>query len=66
MNSRLFKIKTFGCKVNQYETQAIREALLRKGYQEANNIIPVSLGELVLRVDTACIYAVSVVKTLIT
>ena len=33
---------------------------------EANNIIPVSLGELVLRVETACIYAVSVVKTLVT
>ena len=33
---------------------------------EANNLIPVSLGELVLRVDTACIYAVSAAKILIT
>ena len=37
MNGKLFKIKTFGCKVNQYETQAIREALLGKGYQEAGS-----------------------------
>jgi len=34
MKKRLFKIKTFGCKVNQYETQAIREKLLSGGYEE--------------------------------
>jgi len=27
-------LKTFGCKVNQYETQGIREDLLKGGYQE--------------------------------
>ena len=26
--------KTYGCKVNQYETQGIREDLLKKGYSE--------------------------------
>lgn len=30
-----FFIRTFGCKVNQYETQAMRELLLRAGYEEA-------------------------------
>jgi len=35
MKKRIFKIKTFGCKVNQYETQAIREALASGGYEEA-------------------------------
>lgn len=33
----LFKIKTLGCKVNQYESQVIREALLSAGYQEAED-----------------------------
>lgn len=28
--------KTLGCKVNQYETQAIRETFLEKGYEEVN------------------------------
>ena len=27
-----FNILTLGCKVNQYESQAMREALLRHGY----------------------------------
>jgi len=36
MKSKLFKIKTFGCKVNQYETQAIREGLLSAGHKEAD------------------------------
>ncbi|MDP8298344.1 MAG: tRNA (N(6)-L-threonylcarbamoyladenosine(37)-C(2))-methylthiotransferase MtaB [Candidatus Tantalella remota] len=30
-----FEIKTLGCKVNQYEEQAIREKLLRLGFSEA-------------------------------
>jgi threonylcarbamoyladenosine tRNA methylthiotransferase MtaB len=30
-----FKIKTLGCKVNQYETQVIRERLILAGYKEA-------------------------------
>lgn len=29
--------KTFGCKVNQYETQQIREQFLKKGYRESDN-----------------------------
>jgi len=29
-----FRIATFGCKVNQYESQVIREALLRYGWEE--------------------------------
>ncbi|HOX54752.1 MAG: tRNA (N(6)-L-threonylcarbamoyladenosine(37)-C(2))-methylthiotransferase MtaB [Candidatus Omnitrophica bacterium] len=31
------KFHTLGCKVNQYETQAIREACLKRGFKEAGN-----------------------------
>lgn len=41
---KLFRIKTFGCKVNQYETQAIREALLSAGFQEAEDGQKADLG----------------------
>ena len=30
-----FAIETLGCKVNQYESEAIREELLKEGYEEA-------------------------------
>ena len=33
-----FFLKTYGCKVNQYESQLIREGFLSKGYQETDNI----------------------------
>ncbi|MBI5143855.1 MAG: tRNA (N(6)-L-threonylcarbamoyladenosine(37)-C(2))-methylthiotransferase MtaB [Candidatus Omnitrophica bacterium] len=33
-NSKRFFIKTLGCKVNQYESQAMREILLRAGFKE--------------------------------
>jgi threonylcarbamoyladenosine tRNA methylthiotransferase MtaB len=33
-----FFLKTYGCKVNQYETQAIRESLLSKGHEETDDI----------------------------
>lgn len=33
---KTFIIKTFGCKVNQYESQAIREKLLQDGYKEVS------------------------------
>ena len=36
MMSKSVKFFTVGCKVNQYETQAIREALLKKGYKESS------------------------------
>ena len=45
--AKKFHIKTLGCKVNQYEGQAIREALLRAGFQECQ------------RNDTADIYIVN-------
>ncbi len=32
-----FKILTFGCKVNSYESQALRERLLKQGYVESEN-----------------------------
>ena len=32
-----FNILTLGCKVNQYESQAMREELLRHGYLESEN-----------------------------
>jgi threonylcarbamoyladenosine tRNA methylthiotransferase MtaB len=34
---------TLGCKVNQYETQALREAIISSGYEEAPLNIPVDL-----------------------
>src|SRR3990167_3566761 len=34
INSRRFYIKTLGCKVNQYESQLVREGLIRNGFQE--------------------------------
>lgn len=34
---KTFKIFTLGCKVNQYDTQSIREKLLSRGFAEANN-----------------------------
>ena len=32
---RTCRLVTLGCKVNQYETQLVREALLQSGYREA-------------------------------
>lgn len=34
---KTIKFYTLGCKVNQYETQAIREYFLNKGFREINN-----------------------------
>ncbi len=34
---KTFKIKTLGCKVNQYETQVMREGLISAGYREAED-----------------------------
>lgn len=36
-NMKTFTIKTFGCKVNQYESQAIREKYLSLRYKEVSN-----------------------------
>ncbi len=35
--SNVVKFHTLGCKVNQYETQAIREACLNRGFKEAKS-----------------------------
>ena len=35
MPARTCRLVTLGCKVNQYETQLVRETLLRNGYREA-------------------------------
>ena len=35
MSHALLKTVTLGCKVNQYETQYVREGLERVGYREA-------------------------------
>ena len=32
-----FIIKTLGCKVNQYESEVMRQSLLRSGYDESGN-----------------------------
>lgn len=34
---RTVKFYTFGCKINQYDTQAIREQFIRSGFKEINN-----------------------------
>ncbi len=38
-----FRCITFGCRVNQYESQAIREQLVARGYEEANEGSPADL-----------------------
>ena len=40
---RTCRLVTLGCKVNQYETQLVREALLQSGYREANDDEPADL-----------------------
>ncbi len=35
-DSKTCRLVTLGCKVNQYETQLVREALLKNGYREAD------------------------------
>jgi len=35
--SRTIRFYTLGCKVNQYDTQSIRERFLRQGFREASN-----------------------------
>ncbi|MFH1201959.1 MAG: tRNA (N(6)-L-threonylcarbamoyladenosine(37)-C(2))-methylthiotransferase MtaB [Candidatus Omnitrophota bacterium] len=37
MNNNTFKILTLGCKVNQYESEAIRELFLKNGFREIDN-----------------------------
>jgi len=37
MSNPSFTISTFGCKVNQYESQVLRERLLGSGYREDND-----------------------------
>ncbi|MHC4406554.1 MAG: tRNA (N(6)-L-threonylcarbamoyladenosine(37)-C(2))-methylthiotransferase MtaB, partial [Planctomycetota bacterium] len=39
----VFKVLTLGCKVNQYETEYVREGLLRLGYREAEEAEPADL-----------------------
>ena len=43
MPSKTCRLVTLGCKVNQYETQLVREALLQHGYREAANGEPADL-----------------------
>lgn len=42
-NTRICRLVTLGCKVNQYETQLVREALLQSGYREAADHEPADL-----------------------
>ncbi len=44
--SRTCRLVTLGCKVNQYETQLVREALLRAGFREAAAQEPADLSVL--------------------
>ncbi len=44
--SRTCRLVTLGCKVNQYETQLIKEALLRAGFREAAEQEPADLSVL--------------------
>jgi threonylcarbamoyladenosine tRNA methylthiotransferase MtaB len=38
-----FLVRTLGCRVNQYETESVRQALLRAGYREAGADEPADL-----------------------
>ena len=40
---RTCRLVTLGCKVNQYETQLVKEALLRAGFREADALEPADL-----------------------
>ena len=54
-----FRLFTLGCKVNQYETETVRTALLRHGYSEAEED---SVADLVL-VNTCTVTAESEAKS---
>lgn len=43
MSQRTCRLVTLGCKVNQYETQLVKEALERNGYREADEGEPADL-----------------------
>lgn len=43
MVDRTCRLVTLGCKVNQYETQLVKEALLQSGYREAGDDEPAEL-----------------------
>src|SRR3954463_15010218 len=43
LKERTCRLVTLGCKVNQYETQLVREALERNGYREAADEEPADL-----------------------
>lgn len=56
---RTFRIKTLGCKVNQYDKQAIREELLRRGLAEAPpgagaDLVIVNTCTVTARADEKC------------
>ncbi len=40
---KTIKFHTLGCKVNQYDTQGIREQFLREGFREMNNGLPADI-----------------------
>jgi len=60
MQGQRFYIKTLGCKVNQYESQVIRENFLRCGYKEASSID----GSDICVVNTCTVTSVSDSKSL--
>lgn len=43
MADRTCRLVTLGCKVNQYETQLVREALIQNGFREADESEPADL-----------------------
>ncbi|MDG2390477.1 MAG: tRNA (N(6)-L-threonylcarbamoyladenosine(37)-C(2))-methylthiotransferase MtaB [Planctomycetaceae bacterium] len=43
MTEKTCRLVTLGCKVNQYETQLVKETLLRNGYREAGDHEPAEL-----------------------
>ncbi len=43
MGGNSFYIKTFGCKVNQYESQVVRESLLGAGYVEVDRMVDANI-----------------------
>ncbi|MDP8262649.1 MAG: tRNA (N(6)-L-threonylcarbamoyladenosine(37)-C(2))-methylthiotransferase MtaB [Candidatus Ancaeobacter aquaticus] len=47
--TKYFRIETLGCKVNQYDSQLIREQLLKNGYKECSgNDVPAGDGSLIV------------------
>ena len=57
-----FKIYTLGCKVNTYETNVMRDALLNKGYTETDDIADIYIVNTCTVTNTADSKSMKVIR----